>query len=259
MSRFAIRGLAGMFAAATSLAALLWTSPAWASDIGVSPVAVHLDKANDRATVNVVNNGADPVVMQAEVVEWQHGPGAVDAGGPTSDMIVNPAVFTLAAGQSQVVRVGMRRAAQATREGTYRIVLREVPTPPKPGGRTHQRPGAGADGPARAGLRRAAQRRARSALAGRGPGRTARSSPASRTKATCTSASAACACARPTPMPLPLRHRSSTTPSPEVVFPGREAASSASRRRPRQPVSACSSRSPTDQGPYQVPVTLAQK
>ena len=115
------------------LASWLGIGPVQASDIGVSPVAVHLDKANDRATVSVVNNGAEAVVMQAEVVEWQHGPGANDSDAPTADMIVNPAVFTLAAGQTQVVRVGMRKAAQATREGTYRIVLREVPAPPKPG------------------------------------------------------------------------------------------------------------------------------
>ena len=116
-------------AAAAGLAAV----PAFASDIGVSPVSVHLDKANDRATLNVINNGTEPVVMQAEMIQWKRVAPQQDEDGPTTDMIVNPAVFTVAPGQTQVVRVGMRKAAQATQEGTYRIVLREVPTPPKEG------------------------------------------------------------------------------------------------------------------------------
>jgi fimbrial chaperone protein len=107
--------------------------PARAADIGVSPVTINLDRANSRATVNVVNNGLGAVVMQAEVVEWKRLPGPLDDDAATTDMIVNPAVFSLEPGQSQVVRVGLRKAAQADREGTYRVVLREVPTPPQPG------------------------------------------------------------------------------------------------------------------------------
>ena len=121
-----------LFVVATIAAGLL-AGPALASDIGVSPVSVHLDKSNDRATVNVVNNGTEPVVMQAEVIQWRRVAPQQDEDGPTVDMIVNPAVFTVTPGQTQVVRVGMRKAAQATQEGTYRIVLREVPTPPRPG------------------------------------------------------------------------------------------------------------------------------
>ena len=120
-------------AALAAVVTALATLPALASDIGVSPVAVNLDKANDRATVNVVNNGKEAVVMQAEVIEWKRTSDRQDQDGPTTDMIVNPAVFTLPAGATQVVRVGLRKAAQEAHEGTYRIVLREVPTPPQPG------------------------------------------------------------------------------------------------------------------------------
>ncbi|MDO9353088.1 MAG: fimbria/pilus periplasmic chaperone, partial [Solirubrobacteraceae bacterium] len=103
-----------------------------ASDIGVTPVAVHLDKSNDRATVSVVNSGSDPVIMQVEAVEWKAGAPA-DRDTPTADMVINPSVFTVQPGQSQLVRVGLRRAAQADHEGTYRIVMREVPAAPRPG------------------------------------------------------------------------------------------------------------------------------
>ena len=122
-----------LLAAALVMAAGLVAVPARASDIGVSPVSVHLDKANDRGTVNVVNNGSNTVVMQAEVIQWRRIGPQQDEDGPTVDMIVNPAIFTVTPGQTQVVRIGMRKAAQPTQEGTYRIVLREVPTPPLPG------------------------------------------------------------------------------------------------------------------------------
>ena len=121
--------------ALTSLAScflLAQAGAALASDIGVTPVAVHLDKANDRATVNVNNSGTDPVIMQVEAIAWHH-EGGVDEDLPTGDMVINPSVFTVQPGKSQLVRIGLRRAAQADHEGTYRIVLREVPAAPRPG------------------------------------------------------------------------------------------------------------------------------
>jgi fimbrial chaperone protein len=103
-----------------------------AAEIAVTPVAVHLDKSSDRATVSVINSGSEPVIMQVEAVEWKSG-AAAELNTPTGDMVINPSVFTVAPGQAQLVRVGLRRAAQSESEGTYRIVLREVPAAPRPG------------------------------------------------------------------------------------------------------------------------------
>lgn len=98
-----------------------------AADIGINPVAVHLDKLNDRATVNVSNQGREPVVMQVEALSWRRSSGE-DEHLPTADVVINPSVFTLAPGKTQLVRVGLRRQAPVDTEGTYRIVLREVPS-----------------------------------------------------------------------------------------------------------------------------------
>lgn len=112
-------------------ALLLQLSPARASDIGVAPVAVELGGINDRATLSVVNNGADPVIMQAEAVDWNNGDPGLDT--PSAAVVINPPVFSIAPGRTQLVRVGLRRAAPVEREATYRIVLREVPAAPRPG------------------------------------------------------------------------------------------------------------------------------
>ena len=114
--------------------ALLTTAAARAADVSIMPVNVRLDRANDRATVQVQNNGTEPVTMQAEGIRWTRENGQ-DVDGPTTDLLVNPPIFTLQAGQVQVLRVGLRRPPDLQQEATYRMVLREVPVA-RPGGDT---------------------------------------------------------------------------------------------------------------------------
>jgi fimbrial chaperone protein len=123
--------ISGSVAVATLLVAGLASSCAHAADLGIMPVAVQLDRTRDRATVQVINNGDQPVVLQAEAIAWIRESG-VDRDGPTADLIVNPPVFTVKPGQTQIVRVGLRRNADAEKETTYRMVLREVPVPLSP-------------------------------------------------------------------------------------------------------------------------------
>ncbi|MFG6414736.1 molecular chaperone [Roseateles sp. DC23W] len=105
-----------------------WSYSVRAADVTLMPVTVKLDRANDRATVQVMNNGQEPVLMQAEAIAWNR-VGGIDIDAPTSDLIVNPPVFTVQPGQTQVLRLGLRRSPQLEQEATYRIVLREVPMP----------------------------------------------------------------------------------------------------------------------------------
>ncbi len=122
--------LAATVVALAALPALLL--PAKAADIGVTPVAVHLDQQTDRASVSVVNSGKEAVIMQVEAVAWKRAgaPSTSTAADdtPSADIIVNPPVFTVQPGQAQVVRVGLRRNTPGPHEETYRIVLREVPS-----------------------------------------------------------------------------------------------------------------------------------
>lgn len=106
----------------------VWSFSVRAADVTLMPVTVKLDRTNDRATVPVVNNGQEPVLMQAEAISWTR-VGGIDLDGPTSDLIVNPPVFTVQPGQTQVLRLGLRRSPELTQEATYRIVLGEVPMP----------------------------------------------------------------------------------------------------------------------------------
>jgi fimbrial chaperone protein len=107
---------------------LLLGQAAQAAGLSLSPVNLRLDRLTDRATLQLSNDGREPVVMQAEAIRWTREAG-VDVDQPTQDLIVNPPVFTVLPGQSQVLRVGMRRKPELSQEAAYRIVLREVPVP----------------------------------------------------------------------------------------------------------------------------------
>lgn len=106
---------------------LMWMAgPLWATNLGVTPVAIHMGGGVMRTAVTVVNQGDRPATVQAETIVWQRIDGQ-DQYAETSEVMVNPALFTVEPGASQIVRVGLRQPNTAQVEATYRLVLREVP------------------------------------------------------------------------------------------------------------------------------------
>ncbi|WP_443628745.1 fimbrial biogenesis chaperone [Candidatus Njordibacter sp. Uisw_002] len=100
-----------------------------AGKIGVSPVRVTLSDSQKIGSLSVRNEGTEPITMQMEVLSWSQREGkAVFAA--TRELLANPPIFTIPAGNSQLVRVGLRRAPDAQRELSYRVILEELPPPP---------------------------------------------------------------------------------------------------------------------------------
>ena len=112
---------------AVAALALAGAVSAFGADLSIMPVSVQLDAQHDRSTVRVTNQGKEAVILQADAIGWEREAG-VDRDTSTSDLIVNPPVFTVAPGQTQIVRVGLRRTSASDKESTYRMVLREVPS-----------------------------------------------------------------------------------------------------------------------------------
>lgn len=109
-------------------AAVLAAIPSHAADVGLQPTTIQLDARRDRATVLVHNRGAAAVTLQADGRRWTRDNGE-DSETETTQLLVNPAIFTIAPGATQLVRVGLRRGdAPADVETCYRLLLREVPT-----------------------------------------------------------------------------------------------------------------------------------
>lgn len=109
-------------------AGLLAGAAALAADISVTPVGIGLAAGRDRVAVHVANQGQEAVVMQVEAVAWSQVDGQ-DRYAPSRDLLVNPPLFSLAPGRTQVLRVGLRRPPDGEREQAYRLLLREVPPP----------------------------------------------------------------------------------------------------------------------------------
>jgi fimbrial chaperone protein len=108
------------------LAALLALSPALAGTFTISPLRVDFADATGMAVLTVRNEDGKPVVVQTQGLAWSQ-EGGQDALTPSRDLLVSPAVFTLPAGGSQLVRVALRRDVDPARELTYRLLLQEVP------------------------------------------------------------------------------------------------------------------------------------
>ena len=110
---------------------VVWASVASAASFGVSPVRVTLSESQSMGVLTVRNDGTEPASLQMEMLNWSQAEGQ-DVLTPTRELLANPPIFTVPAGGSQLVRVGLRRASDGQRELTYRIVLQELPPPPNP-------------------------------------------------------------------------------------------------------------------------------
>jgi fimbrial chaperone protein len=109
---------------------VIGASIASAGNIDVNPMRLTLSDSNQMGTITVRNKGSNPVPMQLEILNWLQNEGN-DVLTATREILANPPIFTIPAGGSQVIRLGLRRASDAQRELTYRIILQELPLPVK--------------------------------------------------------------------------------------------------------------------------------
>ena len=110
-----------------SAAASLSPTTGSAGALSLSPVRVHLSDQQRTAVVTLRNGGGEATLVQVEALLWEQANGE-DRLTPSRDVIVSPAVFTVAAGESQLVRLSLRREPDSQRELAYRLILQEVPT-----------------------------------------------------------------------------------------------------------------------------------
>lgn len=108
------------------LAQLGLPSPAMAFQ--VRPVRLELGSRTPASQLVVHNPTARTLLLQAEAFDWSQDE-RQDRLEPTQALIINPPIFELPPGASQVVRVGLRKAVESGVERSHRIWLSQVPTP----------------------------------------------------------------------------------------------------------------------------------
>jgi len=104
--------------------ALLGSStPALAGSFRVDPVQIELPPDRQAAALTIANSGTNPVSIRAETFAWSQTDG-LDRYAPSGNVIVSPPIFTIPAGKTQLVRVGLRNRGGAQ---AYRVIFEEIP------------------------------------------------------------------------------------------------------------------------------------
>lgn len=104
----------------------------FASSFSVSPTRIPLSGKNSAVTVRLLNNGDEPVTVQAHIVAWTLSENKL-VYHDSDDVLLNPPIFTLEPDQAQLMQLGLRRPRAEGNEIAYRLIVDEVPPPPKPG------------------------------------------------------------------------------------------------------------------------------
>lgn len=113
------------------VACLLTPFSVSAGSLSVTPIRIELSSAQRSVALTVRNGGDQSTVVQAQLVAWSQADND-DRLEPTTDIFASPPIFTVAPGASQIVRIALRRAPDAARERSYRVLVTEVPGKPQP-------------------------------------------------------------------------------------------------------------------------------
>jgi len=115
-------------------ASFLWAAPiapAPAGTLQVNPVLVEVGAGRRTATVTVRNAEDAPVTIRAYPLGWTQA-GGEDRYDESAAVIVSPPIFTIPAGGTQLVRVGLRSPSAAPQ--AFRLIVEEVPQARPDGG-----------------------------------------------------------------------------------------------------------------------------
>jgi fimbrial chaperone protein len=108
-----------------AVAALVLPFAAGAGSLRVGPTRIDLSPRHPVVTLEVQNTGDAPTLVQADALSWIQDAGeeALDA---TSELVATPLVVSLAPGETQKIRVGLREPNRAPAERAYRVLVSEV-------------------------------------------------------------------------------------------------------------------------------------
>lgn len=107
--------------------ALAGANCAYAGVFSVTPVRIYMMPKDRAVAVTITNEAEQPVVLQADVYEWRQTAGGEDQLVPSDDLILAPPIIKLAGRGRQVVRLARLQPPDASRQLTYRLILRELP------------------------------------------------------------------------------------------------------------------------------------
>lgn len=122
-SRHRLRWLAAVAWTTAGVGAVVIAAPASAGSFKVNPVQVVLAADAQVARLTIANSDSALVSVRATAMAWSQANG-MDVYSPTTNVIVSPPIFTIPAGKTQLVRVGLKARTAAP---AYRLIFTEIP------------------------------------------------------------------------------------------------------------------------------------
>ena len=98
-----------------------------AGSFSVTPVRLFFEQRDRAVAVTLTNEGDTEIALQADINVWSQDAAGVDKLELTEDLIVAPPSLKLAPHARQVVRLALVTPRDASRQMTYRLIVREVP------------------------------------------------------------------------------------------------------------------------------------
>jgi fimbrial chaperone protein len=120
------------FCAIVALVVTACAIPSWCGTFTVTPVRIQVSTARPNAILQIANRDDEPVTIQAHIVDWSFD-GQKDVLTVSDEVMLNPPIAVIGAHQTQAIRMGLRRPNDSAQERSYRLIVEEVPRPPKPG------------------------------------------------------------------------------------------------------------------------------
>jgi fimbrial chaperone protein len=117
-----------------ALATALPAAPAIAGSFSVTPVRIYMMPRDRAVAITITNEGDTPVALQADINVWSQKPDGTDELVLTEDLILSPPIIKLAPKARQVVRLARLLPPDASRQLTYRLIVREIPEATAPKG-----------------------------------------------------------------------------------------------------------------------------
>lgn len=99
---------------------------ALAGELKLSTVRVDLSDKLPNIAMTITNVGQTPALVQFQTVIWKQTPTG-ETMTPTRDIIANPPIADIPPNGLQLLRIGYVGKRQQTIEGTYRLIVEEVP------------------------------------------------------------------------------------------------------------------------------------
>lgn len=101
--------------------------PSYAGNFAVTPIRLDFDQQDRSGAVTIRNMAKDELDVQIVLYEWTQDAQGKDRYQRSDDLLYFPRLAKVGAGESRVVRVGLRQSPTAIQEKQYRLFVEELP------------------------------------------------------------------------------------------------------------------------------------